>query len=706
MTRLLSLAAFGILVAVLFSLPEPNAERLAALQIGELLALEVEGAADADSSDPEGTELWRALLASPAAEPSADGATILRLGEARIESTGEGLAAEPASETTDQASRVELRRSIARALRAIEASHPDELSRLEIEGLTQAAGGGADVELTLAPGELQLAVTPPGAAPLLTRTPWRPAGRRSLAPPFLAILVAILFRRPVLALASGVLAGTFLLRQGGSAEVFEALGLGFVDAFAVYLKSELVDRDRQYIIAFVMFMLAMVGVMTRAGGIRGLMDKISAFAYDVRRTQLATWLMGLVVFFDDYANTILVGSTMRPLTDRFKIAREKLAYIVDSTAAPVAGLSIFSTWIAFEVSTFSAQLPDVGLAASDGYGVFLRTLPYRFYCVFTLAFVGMIVISGRDFGPMLAAERRARGGKVLADGARPMVGKAATELSAAPGVTPSAPRALVPLLMFLGITLFEIFRTGGAFELGAGLWTLEGLAGVLSDGNPLRALAVGSLAGLLSAALLAALAGVANEVPRAAWAAIRSMLVAVVILYLAWMIGAICGDLGTAPYLTVLLSGAIDPLILPCVLFLLSGIVAFSTGSSWSTMSILLPIVVGMAFALGEGTELGGSLLMVISIGAVLEGAIFGDHCSPISDTTVMSSIASASDHIDHVRTQAPYAVLTMGVAMLAGYVPATFFGLSPWIGLIAGVVILALCVRFLGRQAEAAPAG
>jgi Na+/H+ antiporter NhaC len=143
------------------------------------------------------------------------------------------------------------------------------------------------------------------------------------------------------------------------------------------------------------------------------MNQIAGLARDARKTQMATWLMGLAIFFDDYANTILVGSTMRPLSDRFKVAREKLAYIVDSTAAPVAGVSILSTWIAFEVSTFSAQLPDAGLAPADGYAVFLQTLPFRFYSWFTLIFVGLNVFTGRDFGPMLAAERRARAGKVL-----------------------------------------------------------------------------------------------------------------------------------------------------------------------------------------------------------------------------------------------------------------------------------------------------
>ena len=457
--------------------------------------------------------------------------------------------------------------------------------------------------------------------------------------------------------------------------------------------------------AFVIFMLAMVGVIIKAGGIHGLMQRIARLAKDARRTQIATWFMGLAIFFDDYANSILVGSTMRSLTDKFKVAREKLAYIVDSTAAPVAGISILSTWIAFEVSTFSAQLPDAGLSPDQGYEIFLRTLPYRFYCLFTLFFVGLIVFTGRDFGPMLTAERRARAGQVLREGAKPMVGKEATELEASPKVTPKASMALVPILVFVFTTLGYIFFAGGGHELGASLFTIEGATTVLYDGSGFDPLMYGSLAGLVVAAVMAAAVGLRGEIPSSAWASLRSMGVALIILYLAWSIGAICGDLNTAEYLAVLLGDSINPLLLPVILFALSGFVAFSTGSSWSTMTILLPLVVGLAFHMGETLPgFGGEMMVVVSIGAVLEGAIFGDHCSPISDTTVMSSIACASDHVDHVRTQMPYAITTMVVALLCGYLPAVILGLSPWLSLLLGCAVLTAIVLWKGQRADNGP--
>ncbi|MEM8713494.1 MAG: Na+/H+ antiporter NhaC family protein, partial [Planctomycetota bacterium] len=426
-------------------------------------------------------------------------------------------------------------------------------------------------------------------------------------------------------------------------------------------------------------------------------------------------------FFDDYANTILVGSTMRPLADKYRVAREKLAYVVDSTAAPVAGVSILSTWIAFEVSTFSAQLPDAGLGPNQGYAIFLQTLPYRFYCWFTLMFVGMVVVSGRDFGPMLKAERRARGGKILRDGAVPLVGKAATELEAKDGIDPRAATALVPLAVFILVTLGSIIVAGceglGAFaEAGttkakefALLSPLEVATGILYEGSGEKPLMYGAIAGFLVAAVMALMRGLRPaDIGASALNSLRAMGVAVVILYLAWMVGQVCEDLSTAAYLSATLTEAIPFMVLPVILFLLAGLIAFSTGSSWSTMTILLPLVIGLSYDIGfAGTPPGmdqrafGLMLMVISIGSVLEGAIFGDHCSPLSDTTVMSSIACASDHVDHVRTQAPYAILTMAVALGVGYLPVTFFGVSPWITLIAGGVLMALILRMKGKRVE-----
>lgn len=725
----------GLLLVVLVALPWEGApvERLGALEVAGLVAAERDATgspADDDTEEPE-PSIGTLVLVSEfvtidrTTDPDADTLpAVLRLSD--IAMTIDALEADADTLATARRSFVQGVRGAAENgvvvgtkldKKGVLVDDVRKLS-LTVDGERVPTSRGLDVRIRMGFGDgddgggaRRIEVEPllagslePGGAPLVG-TDWRPPNRFSLLPPILAIALAIATRRPLLSLLAGVLSGAILvaLRQGqgfGSAVLN-----GAVDVPTLYFWQRFTSLNDLYIILFVVFMLAMVGNTVTNGGIAGIMQVLAKRAKDARSTQIATWLTGLAVFFDDYANTVLVGSTMRPLTDKYRVAREKLAYIVDSTAAPVAGISIFSTWIAFEVSTFSSQLPAAGLATTDGYEVFIQTLPYRYYCLFTLAFVALIAFSGRDFGPMARAERRARRtGQVLRPGATPLVSKESTEQEMAAGVTPAAWRALVPLAGFIGTTLFMIALGGGAFGMSAAqLFSLKGVTQVLYDGSGNYPLMIGGAVGFVLSAIGTAQAGIANQIPLAAWRTLKSMGIAFGILYSAWMVSDVCTALGTAPFLTAIVSDAIAAPLLPVVLILLAGFVAFATGSSWSTMGILLPMVVGVSFQLGETIDIGGMALMILCIGAVLEGAIFGDHCSPISDTTVLSSISSASDHLDHVRTQAPYALTTMGVAIGVGYLPSAYLGWNPFLCIVLGIAVLAAIVFGVGRRSEPA---
>lgn len=720
MPRALSVLVVVLLLALVAFLPQADPHRLAVQAASGLLA--EPGRAPVEGEDPGLTPI-DVLLASRAfradaepgdprpgeAEAPRPAGGRLALYGVRYETRGLGaeIAAEDLTAETETDALLihgELRDALVRGLRTW--AGEQDLA-LVIEGAEWPRAGGASLRLLSEPGTLELEVLTPEGARRRFLHDWDPPSPSSVWPPIVAIALALALRRPVVALFAGVLMAAYLLRVGGGAGPVPSVVGGLGDVFTVFFWGQFRDGDRLRIIGFVVAMLAMVGVVTRNGGLHGVMDHVARLAKSARRTQVATWLMGLLVFFDDYANTILVGSTMRPLSDRFRVAREKLAYIVDSTAAPVAGISLFSTWIAFEVSTFSAQLPAAGLTPSQGYEVFIQTLPYRFYCLLTLFFVGLVVISGRDFGPMLKAERRAREtGQLVREGAKPMVGERATAMRAAPGITPRAYRAVVPLTAFIAVTLLWMVHSGWGPSGGSASFQqhgfVKGLSLLLGKSDSYGALLYGSTTGLVLGVLFSLLAGMRAEILRAAWNTLRSMGIAILILYLAWMIGAASAELGTAEYLTVALRGVLHPLLLPLILFALAGAVSFATGSSWGTMSILLPLVVGLAFGLGGQTELGGLALMVISIGAVLEGSIFGDHCSPLSDTTVLSSVATASDHVDHVRTQVPYAVLTMVVAMVACYLPCTALGWSPFLGLGIGAAVLWVALWVLGERVQA----
>ena len=690
MSRNLSLAALAALLGSLFFLPRPDSVRLAATEAGTVL---LQPAADGRFPEfdehagedwkpvPEGA-LWEHLLASSSAERDSDGNVTLGIRGYRMDLER--------TSWKDQRLHARFFESVQRSLRSIGAEHGFEI---EVDQHLSQASTGVVLMCTPLDGALVIEAQFSDGTFVHASREWHPVGALSLLPSFIAILVALVFRRPLLALGIGVLAGTIIEHFARTESWLASAPSGVLRLFAHYLPYELSKPERQQMLLFVACLLAMVGIMARAGGVRALVEVFAKRVRGARDTQVATYLLGLAVFFDHYANAIFVGSTMRPLSDRFRVAREKLAYIVDSTAAPVAGISIFSTWIAFEVSTFSAQLPEAGMAASQGYEVFLKTMPFRFYSLLTLFFVALVAFTGRDFGPMRRAELRARAGQISRDGARPM-GAAAIGLAGVSAVS-SIWIALLPIGVFLATTLAAILVRGAASVADASF------SDVLLRGVGMLPLVLGALLGLVTALFIGARNGLGRGVFSAGLSGLKTSGVALAMLVLAWLLGAVCRDLGTASYLSVTMQEAVNPLAFPMILFLVAAGVAFATGSSWSTMTILLPLVVGLAFELGDNLAIGGAGMMVISVAAVLEGAIFGDHCSPISDTTVMSSTSTSCDHVDHVKTQAPYAAVTMVVALLCGYFPTVVAGVSPWICLAGGASVLTLILFVYGRKVD-----
>ncbi len=521
-------------------------------------------------------------------------------------------------------------------------------------------------------------------------------GVLSLLPPLVAIALALIFRDVLVSLFVGVFAGAFIL-AGGHAPA------AFARSIDQFLLGALADKDHAAIIIFSTLLGGMVGIINRSGGTQGIVAWLSRYATTARSGQLAAWLMGVLVFFDDYANTLIVGSTMRPVTDRLRVSREKLAYIVDSTAAPVASLAPLTTWIGFEVGLIAAAFADIGVPY-NAYSTFIATIPYRFYPIFTLLLGFAVALSGRDFGPMLAAERRARRtGKVLGADAVPLADFSAQILAPPLGKPLRPANALLPILTVIAVTVGGLYLTGRT-QAGEGL---EGVRDAFAAANPFKALLWASLAGVVMAAALATVQRILTirETMLALVEGLKSMLLAMVVLTLAWSIGAVCSELHTASYVVGVTRSVLSAHWLPVLVFLVAAAVSFATGTSWGTMAIVMPLVVPIAHGLaGEaGLSFADSsyrALMLGAISSVLAGSVWGDHCSPISDTTVMSSMASGCDHIAHVRTQLPYALVVGAVGMLVGDIP-TAFGVSPWISLAVGGAILLVGIRLLGQPVE-----
>lgn len=525
----------------------------------------------------------------------------------------------------------------------------------------------------------------------------------SLLPPIVAIVLALVFKEVVTALFFGVWLGA-LLHTGFNPI---AATMRTIDTF---ITPALVDADHAAIVIFSFLLAGMVGVISRSGGTRGIVEAVRPLATTPRRAQLATYLSGLAIFFDDYANTLIVGNTMRPITDRMRVSREKLAYIVDSTAAPVAAIVFVSTWVGFEISLIgdglaaaAAQsggtLEIAALADANPFTVFLHSIPYLFYPILSLLMVGLVVTMQRDFGPMLRAEQRAsRGEGLYREGAMLMSEAGSKEMEPDPDTPLRWYNAVLPVLSVVVVVLLGLYFEGRA-NLGrpGTIWEIFG------EANAFNALLWGSLTGCLVALGLAVGQRILNlhEAINGLVGGMRAMLLAGVILVLAWSLSSVTEVLGTAQYLSGLLEGNLRPEFLPVLVFLTAASISFATGTSWGTMAILIPLVIPLSVGMGgaAGFDAGTHYSILLgSISSVLAGAIFGDHCSPISDTTVMSSMASACDHVDHVRTQLPYALTVGVVGMLAGDIP-TAFGMPPWISYAVGAAILFSLLRFYGKK-------
>ncbi len=517
----------------------------------------------------------------------------------------------------------------------------------------------------------------------------------SITPPLLAIALALAFRQVVPALFLGVWLGAWAING------FDLNGLwfGLLDSFQVHLLDAFADADHAAVILFSLMIGGMVGIISRNGGMHGIVRHIVGWADDARHACLATASMGIAIFFDDYANTLVVGNTMRPVTDSMRVSRAKLAYLVDSTAAPVACLFLVTTWIGYEVGLIGDAISYIPDLDAEAYYVFLSTIPYSFYPMFAIAFVFMIAASGRDFGPMHKAEVEARQhGVEQQDGLDSSMAEDCEPIEPVPGKPQRAINAIVPLAVLVASVVAGLYFTGRASAAGDN----PPLRDIIGAADTYKALMWGSLLGMTTAVVLTLAQRIMNleEVVSAWYKGMRAMIFAMIILLLAWSLGGITESLKTAEFLVEALGDSLPVQWLPFLVFILAAGTAFATGSSWGSMGILLPLVVPLTWAVMQASGHAGPEdmhLLYSAISCVLAGSVWGDHCSPISDTTILSSMASGCDHIEHVRTQMPYAMVAGAVALGAGTIPVAY-GMPWWLALPIGFTLLLVILRTLGK--------
>lgn len=519
----------------------------------------------------------------------------------------------------------------------------------------------------------------------------------TLLPPLVAIVLAFLTRQVLVALFCGVWVGaTFAYSLNPLAS--------FLHSIDNYIVGALANTDHATVILFSFALAGTIGVITHTGGIQGIVQLVSRWAKGPRSGQVATWFLGLFIFFDDYANSLIIGNTMRPFTDKVRVSREKLAFIVDSTAAPVATIGVISTWTAFQISLLSPENLPEGMSdkIGDPYIFFLESIPYSFYSILTLFLVLICGLMLKDFGPMRKAEERCRRtGKVLRDGAKPLLDETMAQLGASDDLKPRWLNAVLPIFCVIAFTIIGLYATGveALGEEAAG----AGIGDIIRKGNSFSAL----LWGTMGASVVAMLMALSQKFPLdetiSSWiSGARSIVLALITLLLAWSIGAVCKDINTGYYVASISSGILSPHILPLVAFISAAIIAVATGTSYGTMGLMVPIFLGqLMFPLAETAELDPETtrhLALALLAAILGGSVFGDHCSPISDTTVLSSMASGSDHIDHVKTQFPYALLSAGICVPI-YLLVGYLDISPLLALPIGLVAVLISFRALSRD-------
>ncbi|MDC1188440.1 hypothetical protein N8089_01485 [Flavobacteriales bacterium] len=495
-----------------------------------------------------------------------------------------------------------------------------------------------------------------------------------LIPALIAIVISILTRQVILSLVLAVVSGSviFYLFNPSDSYLF-----GIDKAIDHYILDSIVDSGHASVILFSLLVAGMINVINRMGAFNGLVNWLSKFATTKRSALLTTYFLGFIVFFDDYANTLVVGNTMQKITDKFKISREKLAFIVDATAAPIASIALVSTWIGYEVQLIDEGIANANIAArvGGGYSVFLNSISYSFYPIFILMFILILILTGKDFGPMKKFELEAQ--------------IKASEKSIQNEKSIAPIWAVLPIGILLFVTLFGIYSTGNKGE---------GVAQAIQNGDCYKGLIWGSSAALFVALIISSLNKNAFE-DSINWIldGMKSLVPAIVILVLAWSLNGVLSDLKLGEFLSdFIVSTEMDFYLLPVIVFIFSGFIAFSTGSSFSTMGILFPIVISIAssFLSNEGEV---SAIFYCSIASVLSGAVLGDHCSPISDTTILSSMATGCNHINHVNSQLIYC-LVVGVLSIVIILLQGVFGIPFWILMIIGLLLIYLTINMLGE--------
>ncbi|MGI6733298.1 MAG: Na+/H+ antiporter NhaC family protein [Anaerovoracaceae bacterium] len=493
-------------------------------------------------------------------------------------------------------------------------------------------------------------------------------GFLSVVPPLLTIALAIITKEVLLSLCIGVYTGCMIIAEWNPLRALETLVnilVGGYDETGEYVISGCLTDPWNVEVLLICIMLGgLIGLLIRSGASQAFGNLISSKVKTQKGAQVTTWLIGILIFFDDYFNALTNGAIMRPVTDRYGISREKLSYIVDSTSVGICLIVPLSSWVAFIASLIAGAYSDVGIE-EDAFMAFLKVIPYNYYAWLSIIMVLVVALLKLDFGPMAKAEKRTRETGLLCD--KTFSGGDADEddFSSIPvSDKGKSLDLLAPIILLIILAMIFMLYTGGFFATFDLMETLNNLDGMLALVYAISISVVFSIIFYKIRGLSKITESIAAFVTGT-----KSMLFVVILLAFAWGIGSVCGELGTAEYVATLFVGSVPGWIVPFILFVFACVMTFSTGASWGTFAIMIPIAVPLAVAM--------DINIYACIATVIGGGGFGNHCSPLADTAILSSASSNIRHTDHIKTQIPYS-LTCAAAASVGYIVSGF--IDGWI--------------------------
>lgn len=487
-------------------------------------------------------------------------------------------------------------------------------------------------------------------------------GFLSIIPPLLAIGLALLTKNIIVSLFFGLFFGAMALANWNPFAAFASLMPDFIyDQVAV-------DSNMQSI-TNLCIIGGFVALITASGGASAFAKTASKVVKNKIGAETAIWLGGLFIWFTDSGNSLLAGPIFQPIAEKFKVSREKFSFILDATSSPICALVPIISWGVYIMGLLDTELEKMADSSLSSWSLFIAAIPYQFYNILMLAFAGFVCLSQFDYGPMLKAQQRAlRTGKTIRDGGTPM--RSTVDVQLPEGTEAKAISVVLPLIVML-VTMFTVFFLNG--------FPKQSMPGIVTR----QGIALGFIFGAIVAGFINWRLGIFKpmEIQNRVIDGMKDMMFLIIMMILSWSLGSVCSKMGTAFYILEVTKNFLDPAVLPAILFVIGCCMSLATGSSWGTFAILLPI--GFPIAVAMNTPL------PVTIAAVISGGVFGDQCSPISDTTMLASMGAACDHIDHFRTQFPYALTVASVSfvlyVVAGYTEHT------WITLIGIVALFAL---------------